>query len=152
MAEAEASCRAQPEDAGERALDRLQQREEILQICYWYQGEGFGSDFTPGSVIAFLQADPIRVAATFEELAEAGDLQRVGRGYTFTPEGKRKAARMFVEGFTDFQQPGHGECMDGCCDGDEPCNAAHTNCDHTTPYRSMGRPAGGLICDEPNRK
>lgn len=133
-------------EAGERALDRLKQREEILQICYWYQGEGLGSVFTPQSVMAFLQASPSRVAETFNELVESGDFQRADRGYEFTPDGKRKAARMFVEGFTDFQQPGHGECVDGCCEGDEPCDAQHLNCDHATPYR---QPSRGLVCDGP---
>ncbi len=132
-------------EAGNRALRRLQEREEILQICYWYQGEGLGPDFTPQSVMAFLQADLARVAETFETLVADGEFQRAGRAYAFTPDGKRKAARMFVESFTEFQQPGHGECQDGCCDGEEPCNASHTNCDHTTPYRQVGR----LACDAP---
>ncbi len=127
-------------DAGERALERLKEREEILQICYWYQGEGLGSAFTPQSVMPFLQADPSRVAATFDELVEGGDLQRGDRGYGFTSEGKRKAARMFVETFTDFQQPGHGECQDGCCDGDEPCEHDRAHGDQARPHqhRSVG--------------
>ena len=44
-----------------------------------------------------------------------------GDRYVLTPLGKRKAGRMFTETFVEFQQPGHGECQDGCCDGDEPC-------------------------------
>ena len=31
----------------ESALDRLIQREEVLQICYWFQGEGLGDIYTP---------------------------------------------------------------------------------------------------------
>ena len=27
------------------ALDRMIVREDVLQICYWYQGEGFGDRF-----------------------------------------------------------------------------------------------------------
>ncbi len=122
-------------DAGERALERLKEREEILQICYWYQGEGLGAAFTPQSVMPFLQAGPTRVAETFDLLVEDGDLQRGDRGYEFTPEGKRKAARMFVETFTDFQQPGHGECQDGCCDGDEPCEHNHAHGGHAHPHQ-----------------
>lgn len=125
-------------DAGERALERLQAREEILQICYWYQGEGLGLCFTPQSVLPFLQAEPSRVATTFETLVEDGDLQRTDRGYEFTPDGKRKAARMFVETFTDFQQPGHGECQDGCCDGDEPCEHNHAHGGHSHAHQHGG--------------
>ncbi len=123
--------------AGERALARLREREEILQICYWYQGEGLGSTFTPQSVMPFLQTDSSRVSETFEELVEAGDLQRGERGYDFTQEGKRKAARMFVETFTDFQQPGHGECQDGCCDGDEPCKLSPATGVCVTPHHRL---------------
>ncbi len=133
-------------DFGTQALQRLQQREEILQICYWYQGEGLGDVFTPQSIMAFLQADPAQVAGTFAALVAGGDFARSDRGFAFTPEGKRTAARMFVEGFTDFQQPGHGECVDGCCEGDEPCDARHLNCDHPTPFR---QPSRGFVCDTP---
>ncbi len=107
--------------SGADALERLREREEILQIGYWYQGEGLGTLLTPQAVLPFLQADSKRLADTFEALVESGDFLRCDNGYDFTPEGKRKAARMFTETFTDFQQPGHGECVDGCCDGDEPC-------------------------------
>ena len=105
---------------GADALERLKEREEILQIGYWFQGEGLGTTLTPQAVLPFLQAGSSRLADTFEALVESGDLWRRDSGYDFTPEGKRKAARMFTETFTDFQQPGHGECVDGCCDGDEP--------------------------------
>jgi hypothetical protein len=123
--------------AGEQALERLKQREEILQICYWYQGEGLGSTFMPQSVMPFLQADPYHVAETFDELAEAGDFQRGELGYVFTAEGRRKAARMFVETFTDFQQSGHGECQDGCCDGNEPCTLNPTTGVCVTPHHQL---------------
>ncbi len=115
--------------SGADALERLREREEILQIGYWYQGEGLGTELTPQAVLPFLQADSSRLADTFEALVESGDLFRCDDGYDFTPEGKRKAARMFTETFTDFQQPGHGECVDGCCDGDEPCetHAGHVH-------------------------
>ena len=111
--------------SGADALERLREREEILQIGYWFQGEGLGTVMTPRAVLPFLQADNERLADTFEALVESGDLLRSSDGYDFTPEGKRKAARMFTETFTDFQQPGHGECVDGCCDGDEPLSLIH---------------------------
>ncbi len=122
-------ARANGPTSGADALDRLRQREEILQICYWYQGEGLGTVLTPQAVLPFLPADPARLAETFEALVESGDLRPCGEGYDFTAAGKRKAARMFTESFTDFQQPGHGECVDGCCDGDEPCET-HAHADH----------------------
>ncbi len=122
MPEVEAGmAQASKATSGADALERLMAREEILQIGYWYQGEGLGTVLTPQAVLPFLQADSKRLADTFEALVESGDLSRCDNGYDFTADGKRKAARMFTETFTDFQQPGHGECVDGCCDGDEPC-------------------------------
>ncbi len=126
-------AQAQQQTGGADALERLKESEEILQIGYWYQGEGIGTTLTPQAVLPFLQANPARLAETFEALVESGDLRRFGSGYDFTPEGKRKAARMFTETFTDFQQPGHGECVDGCCDGDEPCET-HAHTGHAHPH------------------
>ncbi len=129
MAHAEVG-RKTGKEAGQFALERLKQREEILQISYWYQGEGFGAALTPEAVMPFLQSESSLIATTFDDLVESGDLKRADSGYDFTPEGKRKAARMFVEAFTDFQQPGHGECQDGCCDGDEPCEHHQAHAGH----------------------
>jgi hypothetical protein len=104
------------------ALDRLQAREEILQICFWYQGEGLGEHFSPASVLPFVAMDRGVVAQIFETLVDEGALQRQGNGFAFSPEGKRKAGRLFVETFTEFQIGTHGECTAGCCDGDEVCD------------------------------
>lgn len=114
--------------AGADALDRLIEREEVLQICYWYQGEGFGERFTPQAVLPFLQSDAQRVAEMMAELAGTGDLTAGPGGYSFTEAGKRKAGRMFFETFTEFQQAGHGECNAGCCEGEEVCD--HPDHDH----------------------
>ena len=131
-------AQAQQQTGGADALERLKEREEILQIGYWYQGEGLGTTLTAQAVLPFLQADPSRLGRTFEALVESGDLCRLESGYDFTPDGKRKAARMFTETFTDFQQPGHGECVDGCCDGDEPCET-HLHAGHVHAGHSHGQ-------------
>ncbi|MGP1398071.1 MAG: hypothetical protein ACTS3R_21395 [Inquilinaceae bacterium] len=104
------------------ALDRLVEREEVLQICYWYRGEGFGDRFTPAAVMPFLQSDPKIVAEMFASLAMSGDLVLENGSYAFTEAGRRRAGRMFFDTFTEFQQAGHGECTAGCCDGDEVCD------------------------------
>ena len=131
------------------ALDRLREREDVLQICYWYQGEGLGNTFTPRLVQPFLSSEPGVITAAFDELVRSGELEQQETGYTFTPVGKRKAARMFTETFVDFQQPGHGECQDGCCDGDEPCahhahSSAHVHtaaCQHDNTANHVAQPA-----------
>ncbi|WP_283647172.1 hypothetical protein [Marinovum algicola] len=53
-------------DTDAQALDRLIEQEDVLQICYWYQGEGFGESFTPLAVLPFLKSGEGDVA---EELA-----------------------------------------------------------------------------------
>ena len=110
---------------GSAALDRMIIREDVLQLCYWYQGEGFGDRFTPQSMLPFLRNEATAVAEVMEELAEAGDLIHDGKSYRFSETGKRKAGRMFYETFTEFQQGTHGECNAGCCDGDEVCDHDH---------------------------
>ena len=104
------------------ALDRLMEHEDVLQICYWYQGEGFGDRFTPQAVLPFLHSGQEAVAGTFQRLVEAGDLTPEGAGFVFTEAGRKKAGRMFFETFTEFQQPSHGECTAGCCDGEAVCD------------------------------
>ena len=107
--------------AGANPLDRLHAREEILQICFWYQGEGFGERFTPEAVIPFLNTDRAVVTDIFAILVAEGAFEQSGGTFGFAAEGKRAAGRLFVETFTDFQTGTHGECTAGCCDGDEVC-------------------------------
>ena len=110
---------------GSSALDAMVVREDVLQICYWYQGEGFGETFTPESVLPFLQSDIDSVRRVMAGLVDEGDLTRLGAAYSFTEAGKRKAGRMFYESFTELQMPTHGECNAGCCDGETECDHDH---------------------------
>lgn len=98
------------------ALERMREREDVLEICYWYQGEGFGDRFSPASVLPFLKSDRAAVSSAFEDLVEAGHLRRDGGEFIFTPDGRKVAGKMFFDTFTDFQQGTHGECHAGCCD------------------------------------
>ena len=110
-------------NTAEKSLRRLQDSEEVLQICYWFQGEGLGEQFTPERVLTFLNSPRERVIEIFQILADEGDLeQTAGEGYTFSVEGKRKAGRLFYENFTELQLGSHGECNAGCCDSEEECD------------------------------
>lgn len=116
--------RKQPSDA----LDRLAGREEILQICYWYEGEGFGTDFTASALGSFLNEGAEAIETALAELETRGHLRAVAGGYRFTEGGRREAGKLFAETFADFQRPAHGECEDGCCDDD------HSQCGQDCPY------------------
>ena len=117
-----ASSPLQPASMGEDALRRLHDCEEVLQICYWLQGEGLGERFTPDAVLTFLNSSRASVAEIFEILAGQGDLERTAATYRFSAEGKKKAGRLFYENFTDFQLGSHGECNAGCGDSEEECD------------------------------
>ena len=104
------------------ALDRMIVREDVLQICYWYQGEGFGDTFTAQSMMPFLKNEGDIVIEVMAELAAEGALIKEGDNYRFSDTGKRKAGGMFYESFTEFQQGAHGECTAGCCEPGKPCD------------------------------
>jgi len=103
------------------ALTMLMEREEVLQVCYWFQGEGFGDRFTPDAVLPFLQSERERIAEVFSSLTLAGDMIYENGAYTFSDTGRRKGGKMFFETFTEFQQASHGECSAGCCEDGEVC-------------------------------
>jgi len=115
----------QPQSASpDQALDRLRRREEVLEICFWYRGEGFGEVFTAGALRPFLNTPGAEVEAALGELVAAGQMQALAQGYAFTDAGRRQAGRMFAESFVDFQRPAHGECEGDCC-GDEDHDHDH---------------------------
>jgi hypothetical protein len=112
-----------------RALASLIVREEVLQICYWYQGEGFGAVFAATALRPFLNSNVEQITAALDDLTGFNLLEKTDGGFTFTEAGRKEAARLFADAFADFKQGGHGECPDGCCDGmgDE---FDHSNCNH----------------------
>lgn len=111
------------------ALDpmaRLARREEVLEICYWFKGEGFGEQFSVRSLKPFLPCRETEIADALVDLVGQGHLVHAGATeYRLTDSGMRLAARLFADSFTELQQSAHGECHEGCCDGDD-----HSRCSH----------------------
>ena len=114
--------------ASDSALARLVNREEVLQICYWYRGEGFGDHYRPAQLRPFLQCDEAAIELALQDLAAQGHLAFEAAGYRFTESGQREAGRLFADGFADFQKQGHGECAAGCCEEDD-----HSKCGDECP-------------------
>ena len=110
------------------ALSRLVNREEVLQICYWFRGEGFGDVCDAAKLKPFLQSDVAAIETALRELVDRGDLQFDGGGYRLTETGGREAGRLFSDSFSDFQKQGHGECAAGCCEEDD-----HSKCGDDCP-------------------
>lgn len=109
------------------ALDRLVNREDVLQICYWRQGEGLGDVCNAASIEPFLNCDVEAIDAALKELVTDGCLEPVSggaiRGYRLTDKGRSQGGALFADAFSDSQRQGHGECPAGCCDGDD-----HSQC------------------------
>lgn len=119
---------AEPQASGTpSALDRLVNREEVLQICYWRQGEGFGDVCDAASIEPFLNCGAEAIGAALEELVADGCLEPASSGatpgYRLTATGKGQGGALFADAFSDSQRQGHGECPAGCCDGDD-----HSQC------------------------
>lgn len=110
----------------DQALDRLVNREEVLQICYWLNGEGFGDIYNASTIAPFLNCNAEAIDNALKELVADGCLQEVPGtqvGYRFSEKGKAQGGRLFADSFSEFTRQGHGECPAGCCDGDD-----HSQC------------------------
>ncbi|HET7076611.1 MAG TPA: hypothetical protein VFM49_04105 [Chloroflexia bacterium] len=100
------------------ALDDLAVRDEILQVIYWYQGEGFGTTVAARDLQTFLTLSESTVAAQLERLVTDGYLRRVGQtpapSYAFTPYGEQEGARRFADEFSGLTGQAHGDCPPNC--------------------------------------
>ncbi len=108
------------------ALNRMILREEVLQICYWYQGEGFGDLYAPDTLQPFLNNNRAAIQAALRSLQEGGYLEAASEAisaYRFTEKGRKEGGRLFAGEFSDYQRTGHGECAAGCCDDED-----HSEC------------------------
>ena len=99
-------------------LDELYWRDEILQVMYWYRGEGFGESVTVADLQTFLPAESLLLASHMEHMVVDGYLVRSEDApsprYTFTEYGAREGARRFADEFSDITVQGHGECGPDC--------------------------------------
>jgi len=110
----------------DKALDRLVNREEVLQICFWLNGEGFGDVYSATTIAPFLNCEVEAIEKALEDLLVDGHLQQASGsqlGYKFSEKGKKQGGRLFADTFSEYTRQGHGECPAGCCDGDD-----HSQC------------------------
>lgn len=115
---------AEPAPPATDPLARLAMRGEVLQICFWFLGEGFGDSYDAAMLRPFLPFDEPLIDAALRDLAGRGDLEELADGrFRFSAQGQREASRLFADAFSDFQKQGHGECAAGCCEGDD-----HSRC------------------------
>lgn len=107
-------------------------RDEVLEMLYWTEGEGFSGAATLESISRFLTHGPDACSHTLNDLIARGDVTySADTGeYRLTDIGRKEAARRFAEEFAPMLSQGHGECNDPNCDchsnplGAAECHAA----------------------------
>ena len=119
----------------------IAREDELLELLYWFEGEGFGGVASMEGIVRFTGlAEPL-ARRTLDRLLARGDvLMDTGRGdeYRLTESGRREAARRFAAEFAPMLSQGHGECSDPDCDchssegGAAECHArTHTHTPHS---------------------
>ena len=104
------------EDAAGEGIGR---EDELLELLYWFEGEGFGGVAGMDSIVRFTSLSEVTVRRTLERLMSRGDVKLSDAGgeeYRLTDSGRREAARRFAAEFAPLLSQGHGECSDPDCD------------------------------------
>lgn len=116
------------------ASDRIARLDEMLELLFWLEGEGFAGNATRPSMARFLTWSETELDSVLGALVERGDVvaREDGSGeYTLTEVGRREAGRRFLEEFSPMLAQGHGECSDPECecrtsaDGPAACRTRH---------------------------
>ena len=118
-------------------------RDEVLELLFWLEGEGFTEHATLAGLMRFLAFPEDEVGATVAQLVSRGEVVGLGGGFRLTAEGRREAGRRFADDFAPLLRQGHGECNDPTCDcHTNPAGAAECRgrLEHTHPYRPEPEP------------
>jgi hypothetical protein len=101
------------------AGEGIAREDELLELLYWFEGEGFGGVATLDGIIRFTNLTEPLVRRTLDRLMARGDVAldaHVAAEYRLTDTGRREAARRFAAEFAPMLSQGHGECSDPNCD------------------------------------
>ena len=111
-------------------LDELYWRDEILQILYWFRGEGLGEIVRARDLRPFVQVEEAEIGCHLEWLCGGGYVSRLEgepARYQLTELGIKEGGRRFAEEFAGLTGQAHGECNDPNCAcrtlGPEACEA-----------------------------
>ncbi len=100
------------------ALDALRWRDELLQILYWFRGEGLGDVVTARDLVTFLDGDIERIGEQLERLEVEGYVTLIGgtpARYQLTEWGIKEGGRRFADEFSGLTGQAHGECSNLNC-------------------------------------
>lgn len=101
---------------GQPEMPSIARRDEMLELLFWLEGEGFAGSAQLDSITRFLTWPPGRTERTLDRLIGQGEVTRAGLEYKLTAPGRKEAARRFADDFAPFLAQGHGECSDPDCD------------------------------------
>lgn len=99
-------------------LDAIRDRDELLQILFWFRGEGLGDAVTPADLEAFLDADADLIRDRLDRLVEEGYVEIVdalATRYRLTEWGAKEGGRRFADEFAGLTGQAHGECSNPNC-------------------------------------
>ena len=97
------------------ALRRMYWRDELLQLLFWVEGEGFGSKVDAETIDRFLGGESEIALMHLDRLVTEGYLRRAGVDtYRLADRGRMEGRRLFAEEFADLTRPTHGECGKDC--------------------------------------
>ena len=117
----------------------IARRDEVLEMLYWIEGEGFSGASSLDAIARFLTHDRAEVLRTLNALVASGDAscdEATGE-YQLTVTGRKEAARRFAEQFTPLLSQGHGECNDPNCDcHSDPMGAAECHAARKPPINT----------------
>ncbi len=103
----------------EERSNEIARRDEMLELLYWFEGEGLTASATIPAMTRFLSRPELEVRETIAELIARGlVIVHPGSGseYRLTEKGRTEAARRFADEFASMLSQGHGECNDPDCD------------------------------------
>lgn len=112
------------------AAERVQRRDELLQLLYWLAGEGFEADMTLDGIGRFMARPPEEIRLAVEDAIEVGLIERIAAAgsdrFQLTGSGREEGKRRFAEEFSDYlARDAHGgECTDPNCDCHDSPDAA----------------------------
>ena len=111
-------------------LDDIRWRDELLQILYWFRGEGLGEVVTPPDLVTFLSTDADTIARRLDHLVDEGYVEAsdsAPRRYRLTEWGAKEGGRRFADEFVGLTGQAHGECSNPNCScqtlGPEACES-----------------------------
>ncbi len=109
-------------------LEAIRWRDELLQVLYWFRGEGLGESVAPQDLTVFLGAEAATVREQLERLVLEGYVEPADgdpNRFRLTEVGVKEGGRRFADEFAGLTGQAHGECSNPNCScrtlGPEAC-------------------------------